>query len=140
MKRKNHEIVSAYFSPRALRALNRLGDILVPGDDDLPSFSQYGGLQYIDRIVAYAPLDDIEALNKALGALQSMPDFALRTLVRRMSAAADSESRLGTPLRMLNLGIRGLVFSCYYAGRPGDDYRGQDPADAIGFSIHRVED
>ena len=60
------DFTSAYFSPRALKALNRLGDILVPGDDELPSFSEYGGLQHIDKMVSYAPIDDINDLNMAM--------------------------------------------------------------------------
>ena len=105
------DFTSAYFSPRALKALNRLGDILIPANGDFPSFSEYGGLEHIDRMVSYAPVDDIGDLNMALGYLQFMPTFALRQLVKRMTNAADNDGLLGMPLRLLNLAIRGLVFA-----------------------------
>ena len=131
---------SAYFSPRALKALNRLGDIMIPANGDFPSFSQYGGLEHIDKMVSYAPIDDIADLNMALGLLQFMPTFALRQLVKRMSDAEDNDGPLGMPLRLLNLAIRGLVFACYYAERPGSNFQGKDPVDIIGFQVHRVVD
>ena len=133
-------VKSAYFSPRALRALNRLGDLLIPSNGEFPSFSDYGGLEHIDNIVAYAPIDDINDLNSVLGLLRWMPTFALRYLVRLMAGSADNRGPLGAPLRLLNLAIRGLVFGCYYAERPGSDFRGKDPVDIIGFSINRVLD
>ena len=134
------DFTSAYFSPRALKALNRLGDILVPGDDELPSFSEYGGLQHIDKMVSYAPIDDINDLNMALGLLQLMPTFVLKYLVKLMTNSPDNNTPLGMPLRLLNLAIRGLVFACYYAERPGPDFRGTDPVDVINFAINRVVD
>ncbi len=133
-------ITSAYFSPRALKALNRLGDIMIPANGEFPSFSQYGGLEHIDKMVSYAPSDDIGDLNTVLGLLQFMPTFALRQLVKRMSDAEDNNGPLGMPLRLLNLAIRGLVFACYYAERPGSNFNGKDPVEIIDFKINRVVD
>ena len=45
-------MTSSYFSKGALKALNRFGDILVPANGDFPSFSEYGGLEHIDKMVA----------------------------------------------------------------------------------------
>ncbi len=134
------DIRSAYFSRRALKALNRLGDIIIPANGDFPSFSEYGGLEHIDKMVCYAPVDDIGDLNKALGLLQFMPTFVLKSLVKRMSNSADNNGPLGMPLRLLNLAIRGLVFACYYAERPGSEFNGKDPVAIIDFSINRVMD
>ena len=131
---------SQYFSPRALKALNRFGDIMIPANGDFPSFSQYGGLEHIDKMVAYAPIDDINDLNMALGILQLMPTFVLKRLVGMMASSPDNDGPLGSPLRLLNLAIRGLVFACYYSERPGTDYAGKDPVEIIGFSVNRVVD
>ncbi len=134
----NDPFASAYFSPRALKALNRLGDILIPANGEFPSFSQYGGLQHIDKMVSHVPIDDIGDLNKVLGMLQLMPTFVLRQLVKRMTNSADNNGPLGMPLRLLNLAVRGLVFACYYSQRPGSDYRGKDPVAIIDFKVNRV--
>ena len=52
----------------------------------------------------------------------------------------DNNGPLGMPLRLLNLAIRGLVFACYYAERPGSNFHGKDPVEIIDFSINRVVD
>jgi hypothetical protein len=133
-------LTSAYFSPRALKALNRFGNILIPANGEFPSFSEYGGLEHIDKMVSYAPVDDIGDLNTVLGLLQFMPTFALRQLVQRMTDSPDNDGRLGMPLRLLNLAIRGLVFACYYGERPGSEFQGKDPVEIIDFKINRVVD
>lgn len=133
-------MTSSYLSPRALKTLNRLGDILIPRNGDFPSFSEYGGLEHVDKMVAYAPQDDIADLNMVLTLLASAPGFVLNILVRAMSNAQDSNGPLAGLLRQLNLAIRGIVFACYYAERPGEGFSGKDPVDVIGFSINRVRD
>jgi hypothetical protein len=131
---------SAYFSQSALKALNRLGDILLPANDGFPSFSKYGGLEHIDKMVCYAPIEDISDLNAALGIFNLLPTFLLRFLVRFMARAQNRKGPLATIFRQLNLAIRGLLFACYYAERPGSGFEGKDPAEVINFHINRVGD
>lgn len=133
-------MTSAYLSPKALKTLNRLGDILIPRNGDFPSFSEYGGLEHVDKMVAYAPQDDIADLNMVLTLLAFAPGFVLKVLVRAMTNAQESNGPLAGLLRQLNLAIRGIVFACYYAERPGGQFSGKDPVDVIGFSINRVRD
>ncbi|MFQ5420283.1 MAG: hypothetical protein ACE5EY_07965, partial [Anaerolineae bacterium] len=64
---------SKYFSPRALAGLNRIGDVLLPGTDELPSFSEFGGIEYVDQLVAYAPADDVTTLGTVLAVLSWLP-------------------------------------------------------------------
>lgn len=133
-------MTSAYFSKRALKALNRFGDIIIPRNGDFPSFSEYGGLEHIDEFVSYAPSDDISDLNTVLGILQFFPTFILRFIVKLLAGSQDRGGPMASLLRQLNLAIRGLVFACYYAERPGSDFKGKDPVDLIGYSINRVRD
>jgi len=131
---------SSYFSNRALKALNRFGDILIPANGDFPSFSQYGGLEYVDQMVSYAPMDDIGDLNMVLGIFNFLPTFILRFLIRLMSGAQNMGGPIAPLLRQLNLAIRGLIFACYYSERPGSGYKGKDPVEVINFEINRVTD
>ena len=55
-----------------------------------------------------------------------------------LSSSDTNDTPLGTPLRQLNLPIRGLVFSCCYNDNVG--VPGARPLDAIGFHIKRVYD
>src|SRR5688572_18632645 len=120
----------------AKKALSRLGDIIIPGDNELPAFSQAGGIQHVDKYIANAPADDISALNIVLMILSIMPAFVLRWLIKTLDNSSTNNGPLGTTFRQLNLAIRGLVFSCYYNDNVG--VPGQRPVDVIGFSINRV--
>ncbi|MCP4122943.1 MAG: hypothetical protein GY751_14425 [Bacteroidetes bacterium] len=131
---------SAYFSKRALKALNRFGDILIPANGEFPSFSQYGGLEHIDQMVYYAPMDDIGDLNMALGIFNFLPTFILRFLIHLMATSQNMGGPVAPLLRQLNLAIRGLIFACYYSERPGSSYNGKDPVEVINFEINRVTD
>ena len=80
-------MTSSYFSKSALKALNRFGDIIVPHNGEFPSFSEYGGLEHIYKMVSYAPIEDISDLNTVLGIFNLLPTFILRFLVRFMTKA-----------------------------------------------------
>jgi len=133
-------MTSTYFSKSALKALNKFGDILIPKNGEFPSFSEYGGLECIDQMVSYAPVDDIGDLNMALGIFNFLPNFILRFLVSLMAKSQKMGGPLAPMLRQLNLALRGLIFACYYSERPGSDFSGKDPVEIINFEINRVVD
>ncbi len=72
--------------------------------------------------------------------LSFMPNFVLKLIVVLCSKVGQSSLPLSPLLRQLNIALRGLVFACYYAERPGESYKGKDPAEIIGFEINRVVD
>jgi len=131
---------SVYFSNRALKTFNRFGDILLPKDGDFPSFSEYGGIEHVDKIVAYAPESDISDLNTVFGILSFMPNFVLKFVIILCANAATKNGPIAPLLRQLNMGIRGIIFACYYAERPGKQFNGKDPIDIIGYDMQRVVD
>lgn len=131
---------SHYFSKLALRALNRMGNIMLPANGEFPSFEEYGGLEYIDNIAAFAPKDDINLLNIVFSILGVMPKFILKWLVKKMAVSNESSSFFAPILRQLNVGVRGLIFSCYYCDRSGKDFKGIDPMEIMGYKLNRVID
>ena len=131
---------SKYLSKSALKGLSRIGDILIPGNDEFPSFSAYMCLDHIDGLVSYAPVDDIKDLGMVLSILSVMPKFKLRWLVKLMSNAHNNTGPLGSLLRQLNLGIRGIVFALYYSEKPGFNYSAKNPTELIGFTLNKVAD
>lgn len=131
--------MSQYFSNRALKGLNRIGDILVPRNGEFPSFSEFCGANHIDDIVAYAPASDIKDLGLLLAILSFMPTFVLRWIAGKMETSQQNDGPLGFIFRQLDFGLRGLVFSCYYSTKP-TTYQGKAPLDLIGFEVTRVED
>lgn len=120
--------------------MNRIGDILVPGGNGFPSFSEYNCAEHVDDLLAYAPADDVKDLGMALILLNFLPGFLLVKLVKTLAASPQNQGPLGTVLRQLNMGIRGIVFSLYYSEKPGTGYSGKDPEKMIGFSLNRVRD
>lgn len=134
-------MTSNYFSPRALKGLNRIGDLLLPGEGDLPSFSEYGCIENVDDLVAYAPAEDIATLNTVLAVMAVAPTAVLRWLIETMAAVTpDQSGTMASLLRQLNFGLRGILFSLYYGEKPGSQYTGPDPLDVIGFRVNRVAD
>ncbi len=131
---------SEYFNQAALKGLNRIGDILVPGEDDFPSFSEYNCIEHVDDLLAFAPPEDVKDLGMVLAILNYFPRSLLLYLVKSLAQAPDKKGGLGVLFRQLNLGIRGIVFSLYYSEKPGAGYSGPDPEKLIGFSLNRVRD
>lgn len=129
---------SNYLSKSAIKGLTRIGNILIPGDDTFPSFVDYGCMDHIDDLMAYAPADDVKDLNMVLGILAFFPRFVLVWLVKKMANAHRSQGGMSTLLRQLNMGIRGVVFSLYYSEKPGGDFKGQQPTEMIGFTLNKV--
>ena len=131
---------SNYFKPAALQGLNRIGDVFIPKSDDWPSFSEFGGIEYIDDIIAYAPQEDIDSLNMVLGIFSFLPEGLLRWAAGQMVAATYRDGLLDGLLRQLNIGLKGILFSCYYSGKGGHSYAGKNPLDLVGYNVVRIED
>ena len=131
---------STYFSKGALKALNRIGDIMIPQNEEFPSFSQSGGLKDIDALVAYAPVDDIKSLNSLLGILAIMPNGILNWVLKKMHNAKDgSDGPISSLFRQLDFGMRGLIYSCYYSEKIESTSNQKSPIDIIGFEVTRVD-
>lgn len=131
---------SQYFWNSTLKGLNRIGDVFIPQDGDMPSFSQFGGIEAIDTVIAYLPKEDVGLLNIVLTIFAVMPTGVLRWLVQQMEDALDKTGEIPSVLRQLNLGLRGIIFSCYYSGVGGTNFTGNNPLDVIGYHLNRVED
>ncbi len=134
MKRKRSEI----FTERQLRAMERIGDILLPRTEEMPSFSETGCIEHIDHVARHAPEKDIQDLKGVLTILSFTPTFKLRWLVGYMCNADEWFEPAASLLRMLNIGLRGLICGCYYSGRTGKEYTGPSPLERIGFSINKA--
>lgn len=118
-----------------LRALNKMGDILCPANEEFPSFSKLGALEHIDILLDEIPPADLKDLKLLLLLLGLLPSFALRIFLRLVEANQNHNGEVGTILRTIRFGLRGLIFSIYYSG-----YKGQNsdvtktPVEIIGYS------
>ena len=108
-------MASKYFTPAQLRVINRIGDIIAPGDDVLPRFSECGLAGQVDRMVGYLPPSDIDSLRLLTNVLRFSPDFAIRLLLKLTSLDRHFPRSIGAGLRKLDIGLRGITLSLYYS-------------------------
>lgn len=123
-------VYSKYLTPRAYQGLLRLGDVLLPGTAQMPRFSSTHCIGHVDEILRATPDKDREDLVLVLRLFSVLPTGLMVCLLRYASKVS-SAPIVPTPLvsglhsvrtwwktqwRLLDLGLRGVVFSVYYSG------------------------
>ncbi len=97
------------------RGLRRLGDVLIPGDGDMPSFSASGCAAHADHMLEHMYDDDRVGVVGALTLCAFLP----RPIIRGLFAMTDRHKNAPEPiaglLRMANIGIKGVVMTLYYS-------------------------
>ena len=131
--------MASTLSNPALKAINRIGDILCPKNGDFPSYSETGCVEHVNDMIAYAPESDIGDLNMLLTILAYMPTGVLKWLVKSITASHQKEGGLSTLFRQLDFGLKGIVLGTYYSGKVGANYKGKKPTEVIDFNITRME-
>lgn len=105
---------------RQRRAWEKIGNVLVPGGKGLPSFSESGVSRYLEDVLEQSPEEDRRSLLLLVTVLGWWP----RILLRLMLMINDTLRRLpgpaGGPFRLLDMGLRGVVFTLYYSGLDPD--------------------
>jgi hypothetical protein len=56
----------ATFSKQAVKGIQKIGDVFLPGNQEFPSYSKAGGTYKLNDIIQYAPDGDIQDLNMVL--------------------------------------------------------------------------
>ncbi|HPU14072.1 MAG TPA: hypothetical protein PLQ19_09795 [Aeromicrobium sp.] len=102
-------------TPTQARGLDRLGDILIPGDEDLPSFSQANLTGDMSRMLPYMNEADRSSLLLLMTACAFLPTFAIRALVALAAGWRRAPEPVAGVLRMANIGIKGVVHSLYWS-------------------------
>ncbi|MBM3470516.1 MAG: hypothetical protein FJX73_06950 [Armatimonadetes bacterium] len=128
-------------TPREVRALERVGDIVAPACGPLPAFSATGCVRYADDLLRYMPPEDVADIRLLLRILSIKPTSGIRFILALARAGRRLPGSLGATLRMIEIGLKGLVMSLYYSGKaaPGDAAAGNarrataDVADLIGY-------
>lgn len=117
------------------KALNKIGDIYCPGVQNLPSFSQLGCVEHADRLVAELPAQDLKDLKLLLLIFSFLPAAFLKSFFWLLETRISWPGVIGTNLRKIRFGLRGLSFALYYSGLHGADYQGPTPPDIIGYEV-----
>ena len=102
-------------SKRQLSALNKLGDVLIPGDGEMPAFSTTGAGDQIHRITEYLYEDDRQGVRMLLGLFSFMPKLAILMIMGLSERDHWFPRPISAGLRMINLGLKGIIFTLYYS-------------------------
>ena len=105
----------AILSPLQQRGLLKIGDVLIPGDDTLPSFSAAGCAAHADRMLGQMYDDDRAGVKAVLTLCALLPRPLIRLLFAMTERFAQAPAPFGGLMRMANLGIKGVVMSLYYS-------------------------
>lgn len=113
--------LSKHLSERQISAINRVGDVMIPGDGEFPSFSGSGCVRHVDRVLNFMPAQDLGDLKILLLLLSLFPPFLIAWFLGFLERTANWGSWLdfmGGILRLIRLGLRGLIVTLYYSNRP----------------------
>jgi len=108
-------MTASTLSRRQLRGLDKLGDVFLPGDEAMPSFSASGCATSIDGVLAYLPAADRKDLGLLLTVLGWLPALLVAGLVALIGSANSLPGPLGALMRFARIGTRGLVMSLYWS-------------------------
>jgi acyl-CoA reductase-like NAD-dependent aldehyde dehydrogenase len=95
--------------------LLKLGDALIPGDGDLPSFSAAGCADEIHRMLPYMTESDRQGAMIVLTVFRFLPAFLIRAIVALTDYNRYFPGPLGGALRLIQIGVKGMVMTLYYS-------------------------
>lgn len=107
--------MSRWLSPAQRAGLEKLGDVVIPGDGDLPSFSAAGCLDHADEFMDSLAPADRQGLAALLTLARVLPRRAIPPLLTLLERWAQVDGVLGAAPRMALLGVKGIVMTLYYS-------------------------
>lgn len=97
------------------KGIEKLGQVLCPGNATLPSFTDSKVVDQAERCFSYLTREDQEGLGLLLQILGFLPAFVARFLLWLVDTANQSPSFIAPTLRLLQVGLKGFVYSLYYS-------------------------
>lgn len=130
------ETCSKHFNARQIKGVLRLGDAIIPGDERLPRFSETQFISDIDRMLDYMEKSDREGLAFLMSLISFMPLWKIKIILSISSLEKKMPRTIGTPFRLINLGLKGLIFTLYYSGLEDVEGHGKRIHKNIGWDAH----
>lgn len=126
---------SEYYTRTQLKGLNKLGDQVVPRNGAFPSFSDTGCCEYIDEVMAPADPGDITAFGYLLLVFHFMPTLLITLMLWFANNTEKMPKLIAPPFRMLNVSLRGVIFSLYYSNKTSSSYMGPKAHEVIDYNV-----
>lgn len=121
--------MSKHFGNRGIKGVVKLGNVVIPGDQDFPSFEEHfkkikGEIQ-IDRMLDYLVAHDREGLKLLMPLISFTPSFLIKIIMNMVDNNQKYPELLARPLRFLYIGLKGLILTLYYSDLDaGNERRG----------------
>ncbi|UZE96607.1 hypothetical protein [Alkalimarinus alittae] len=128
--------MSLFLSQREIRGLIKVGDLVIPGGYGFPSFSETGCIDHVDEVMAPTPAADVKDFKLLMKVFSVAPNALLKGLLRLMDKESAFPEPIGGLLRLLNVGVKGVVFSLYYSNKTSEFYQGPLVHEAIGYQVN----
>lgn len=126
---------SRYLSSLGQRGLNKLGDVYCPGDQDFPSFSELGCIEFVDDALEHLPPGDRADLGKLLTVLAITPRPLVAGMIRQLERRQQLGGPVGSLVRFMRMGLKGMILTLYYSGRRGANFSGRTPLEVLGYEV-----
>jgi len=123
--------ISQFFTRSQIQGLLKAGDVVLPGTDKSPAFSETGCVHHIDRMAAFLSKDDLDGLRMVLSLFRWTPRWGIALILQACRHNRYVPSFLGSRLRMLELGIKGATLTPYYSNLSAPGYQGQKVFDVM---------
>lgn len=107
------------FSKLSLKGLQKTGDILIPGNEEFPSFSKSGVIHELGRMSHYMNEDDRQGLKLLSAVLAFIPQAFIKGLLHLSGLNSRFPGLVGSLLRQIHIGLRGVIFTLYYSNLDG---------------------
>jgi len=98
-----------------LKGMFKLAAVVLPGESKLTDFKSVHPEQHINGMIDYMYPDDRGAILVLLKIFAIVPKFFIRGLMNMVEACAKWEGSAGAVFRMLQIALKGLIFTLYYA-------------------------
>lgn len=128
------------FTTRQLQGLCRVGDILLPANGAFPAFSATGCIDRINALMATAHPDDVRDLGLLLLVCNYLPRWVIHMMLQLTNKTEQMPALIAPPFRMLNIGLKGVIFSLYYSGYHRDTWQGRQVHEVIDYQVHCAPD
>jgi hypothetical protein len=129
-------MTSKYLSQRELKGFLKLADILVPGDGELPKFSNTNFINFIDLVLEEVNDADLGDLKLLFGLLFFMPKFLIHWFILFVENFQVGPDFLKGNLAKIELGLKGIIYSLYYSRLPGPNADGDKIFKVLGWETN----
>jgi hypothetical protein len=106
--------ISKHFKANQVQGVRKLGNVMFPGGEGFPSFSDCDCVRHLDRILDFMPEQDLKDLGMLALLLAWLPKPVVRFFIWILDRGVSWPGPIGAQLRTIRLGVRGLILSLYY--------------------------